>query len=427
MNRIVLHDAFVPQGCADQIAPLPAVEIGAGAIWLHVYEAVTGEAGRFVRGGGCTTVRVAGLIQSGGFGNFSKNFGTAAGSLLEAEIVTADGQVRVANACRDPDLFSGIKGGGGGTFGVVAKLVLKTYELPEAFGSAQLTVKAVSDEAFRRLIGQFLDFYRDQLLNPHWEGVFQLRHDNTLAVSMISQGLDPTRPAQHGIRFWNGQPQGRTSWWPAGFGGRSSTGSPRRPRITTWRHRRRSPACRRATFGTQTSIELMRQPRSLPTIVPGRCGGITGGSATARTMVPSGMGFSRTWLSASLLEADQAEQLADALFAASRSWSIELQPSKGLAGAPTEALAAARDTATNPAVLDAFALAIVGGTGPPAYPEIAGHAPDLARARRDANAIARATGDYASWCQTPGHTCRRATSSRKTGSTHSGATTIRAC
>ena len=41
-------------------------------------------AGRYVQGGGCTTVGVAGLIQSGGFGSFSKGFGTAASGLLEA-------------------------------------------------------------------------------------------------------------------------------------------------------------------------------------------------------------------------------------------------------------------------------------------------------------------------------------------------------
>jgi FAD/FMN-containing dehydrogenase len=109
-----------------------------------------------------------------------------------------------------------------------------------------------------------------------------------------------------------------------------------------------------------------------------------------------------TWLSASLLEPAQAERLTDALFAASRYWSIELQPSKGLAGAPADALAAARDTATNPAVLDAFALAIVAGAGPPAYPEIAGRAPDLARARRDANAIARATAELRKLVPNPG-------------------------
>ena len=103
---------------ATALAPQPAVSVGAGAIWMHVYDAVTTRAGRYVQGGGCTTVGVAGLIQSGGFGTFSKNYGTAAGSLLEAEIVTADGAVRIVNACSDPELFWGIKGGGGGSFGV---------------------------------------------------------------------------------------------------------------------------------------------------------------------------------------------------------------------------------------------------------------------------------------------------------------------
>ena len=65
-----------------------------------------------MQGGGCTTVGVAGLVQSGGFGSFSKHYGTAAGGLLEAEVVTADGKVRVANACTNPDLFWALKGGG---------------------------------------------------------------------------------------------------------------------------------------------------------------------------------------------------------------------------------------------------------------------------------------------------------------------------
>ena len=108
MNDIALHEAFVPQGCAQP--PQPAVSVGAGAIWLHVYDAVTTKAGRYVQGGGCTTVGVAGLIQSGGFGSFSKNYGTAAASLLEAEVVTADGTVRIANACTNPDLFWGAQG-----------------------------------------------------------------------------------------------------------------------------------------------------------------------------------------------------------------------------------------------------------------------------------------------------------------------------
>ena len=384
MNRIVLHDAFVPQGCAGQMAPQPAVEIGAGAIWLHVYEAVTGKAGRFVRGGGCTTVGVAGLVQSGGFGNFFKKFGTAAGSLLEAEIVTADGQMRVANARRDPDLFWGIKGGGGGTLGVVTKLVLKTYELPEAFGSAQLTVKAASDEAFRRLIRQFLDFYRDRLLNPNWDGTFQVRHENTLAVSMISQGLDP-RSAVAG-RVW----RPFLDWIAA---------SPQDYHLAA------SPMIASLPARDFWNADFFRAHAPSAIVADDRPGAARGDFWWVGDGPNVGAfwhGFQSTWLPASLLEADQAERLSDSLFAASRYWSIELQPSKGLAGAAAEALAAARDTATNPAVLDAFALAIVAGRGPPAYPEIASHAPDLARARRDATMIAQATAELRKLVPNPG-------------------------
>jgi FAD/FMN-containing dehydrogenase len=79
-------------------------------------------------------VGVAGLVQSGGFGVHSKGFGTAAASLLEAEIVTADGVARIVNADRDPELFWALKGGGGGSYGVVTRLTLATHPLSQYFG-----------------------------------------------------------------------------------------------------------------------------------------------------------------------------------------------------------------------------------------------------------------------------------------------------
>jgi hypothetical protein len=101
-------------------------------------------------------------------------------------------------------------------------------------------------------------------------------------------------------------------------------------------------------------------------------------------------GYQSVWLPASLLDKDQAERLTDRLFAASRRWSVLLAFNKWLAGAPHDAVAAARNTATNPAVLTAFALAIIVGAGPPAYPGIPGHEPDLGKARQDAGALDRA-------------------------------------
>jgi FAD/FMN-containing dehydrogenase len=78
------------------------------------------------------------------------------------------------------------------------------------------------------------------------------------------------------------------------------------------------------------------------------------------------------------------------LYAASRHWRATLHVNKGLAGAPDEAVAAARDTATNPAVTEAFALLIIAGNGPPAYPGVPGHAPDVSKAKSAAAAIGRA-------------------------------------
>src|SRR2546427_306225 len=87
------------------ISDNPAVTVETGARWLAVYDAVTTRGGRYVQGGGCTTVGVAGFIHGGGFGSFSKKYGQGAAGLLEAEIVTADGSVLVVNACNHPDLF----------------------------------------------------------------------------------------------------------------------------------------------------------------------------------------------------------------------------------------------------------------------------------------------------------------------------------
>ena len=72
-------------------------------------------------------------------------------------------------------------------------------------------------------------------------------------------------------------------------------------------------------------------------------------------------GYRSAWLPASLLEKDQQSALVDALFAGSRYWGISLHFNKGLAGASSNDLVAAKDTAMNPVVLDAFALAIIAG------------------------------------------------------------------
>ncbi|WP_449423260.1 hypothetical protein [Rhodanobacter lindaniclasticus] len=95
MLAVALHDAFVGEGCVGTTWPSRRCA-SAPARADRSLRRGDHQGSRDVQGGGCTTVGVAGLVQSGGFGSFSKHDGAAAAGLLEAEVVTADGQVRIA-------------------------------------------------------------------------------------------------------------------------------------------------------------------------------------------------------------------------------------------------------------------------------------------------------------------------------------------
>ncbi|MEO6799084.1 MAG: FAD-binding oxidoreductase [Rhodanobacter sp.] len=366
MNQIQLHDAFVPQGC--NVAPQSAVSVGAGAMWIDAYDAVTTQGGRYVQGGGCTTVGVAGLVQSGGFGSCSKNYGTAAAGLIEAEVVTADGQVRIANACNDPELFWALKGGGGGSLGVVTRLTLRTRELPENFGGVFGAIKASSDAAFRALIAKAMSFYSKVLFNPHWGEQMAFRSDNALHISMVFQGLDKAQAQQVWAPFLDWV-RARTEYT---FAGEVSVVA--LPARHFWD----------ADFFRQHAPQLI--------VEDSRPGAPRKHFLWAGDQGQVGWflhGYRSAWLPSALLEQRSQAQLVDAMFAASRQWGFALHFNKGLAGAPADELAAARDTATHPGMVDAFALALIASEGPPAFPGMPGNGPDLAKARREAAAIGR--------------------------------------
>lgn len=76
-------------------------------------------------------VGVVGWLTGGGHGPLSQTYGMGADNLLEATIVTPDGQVLLANPCQNSDIFFAIRGGGGGAFGVVTEVVVKTFPTPK--------------------------------------------------------------------------------------------------------------------------------------------------------------------------------------------------------------------------------------------------------------------------------------------------------
>ena len=367
MNAVELHDAFVPAGCKGRLAPEPAVSVGSGAIWLRAYDAVTTKAGRYVQGGGCTTVGVAGLVQGGGFGSFSKAFGSGAANLLEAEVVTADGVVRIANACTNPELFFALKGGGGGTFGVVTRLTLRTHDLPAMFGAANARIEARSDAAYRQLVEKVVGFYAASLFNPHWGEQIGFRGGTVVNVNMVFQGID--------------QKTAQETWKPFFDWVKAAPDD----------YRMSAPLVLALPARHFWDAKVMK---SLPGIVKGD----DRPDAPAEHFFWSGdggqvgqvlHGYQSAWLPQALLQPARQGELVDALVQASNTWGVSLHFNKGLAGGAPEAVARTRDTAMNPAAADAFALAITGGEEQPAYPGVKGHEPDLAKSRADAVQIAR--------------------------------------
>jgi FAD/FMN-containing dehydrogenase len=368
LRSIEVHDSFRPQGSPAETA-IPAVSVGAGTLWGEVYRTVARDHGRYVQGGGCMTVGTAGFIQGGGFGSFSKQFGTGAANLIEAEIVTADGVARTVNAWQEPELYFALRGGGGGTFGVVTRLTLRTHALPETFGAVMFEASAADDAAWKALVEQMLLFYRDKLHNPNWGEQIRFLPKRRLSISMLCHSRSESEM--------------RTTWaplfdWIASQAGRVTLSN--EPLILALPGRKLwDPDFLRKLPGITLADDR-------PAASPDNLFWATNLGEVGQVL----NAYQSRWIGASWLQPSGFDKLVNALIEASREWSVTLHTNKGLAGGSAEALSATRETATNSEVLDAFALLICAADARPAYPGIAGHEPDLAEGRREAASVRRA-------------------------------------
>ncbi|KAL8898018.1 MAG: hypothetical protein Q9207_006911 [Kuettlingeria erythrocarpa] len=70
---------------------------------------------------------LGGWMQGGGHGPAAHEFGLGADQVLEAQVVLANGDIVTASPCQHSDLFFAIRGGGGGTYGVVLSTTVKAH------------------------------------------------------------------------------------------------------------------------------------------------------------------------------------------------------------------------------------------------------------------------------------------------------------
>jgi len=103
--------------------------IGAGSQLIDVYSALAARR-LTIPAGSCPSVGIAGHALGGGMGLAGRQFGLTADTVLSVRIVTADGQLRTADAHTNPDLYWALRGGGGGNFGVVTSFTVRVHPVP---------------------------------------------------------------------------------------------------------------------------------------------------------------------------------------------------------------------------------------------------------------------------------------------------------
>ncbi|KAI1354026.1 hypothetical protein F5Y01DRAFT_302953 [Xylaria sp. FL0043] len=139
----------------------PGIKMGAG---VEIIEAIrfASSHGLIVVGGDTPTVGFAGgFTQGGGHGPLASKYGLSADQVLEWEVVTGAGEIVTATATQNIDLFWALRGGGGGTFGIVSSLTVKAF--PDTLTSMVTTTILNNGSNLDNLYSAITTFIRDTL------------------------------------------------------------------------------------------------------------------------------------------------------------------------------------------------------------------------------------------------------------------------
>lgn len=208
---------------------------GGGAKWSE-YDQQTQRHGLASPGGAISSTGIAGLTLGGGFGWLSRSYGLACDNLASAEVVTADGKVLTASADENPDLFWGIRGGGG-NFGVVTRFDYRLRPVGDLYAGLVLYPRNKARE-FLRVFAELTAGAPDQLSTmaaflstPDGDpvvGVFCVYHGAVEAGERVlaplrafgSPLLDDIGPKAYTVvqkSFDDGFPAGNRNYWKSSY------------------------------------------------------------------------------------------------------------------------------------------------------------------------------------------------------------------
>ena len=160
--------------CDDLGRPGPAITTRPGDVWGEAYAAAKAfGGGHTVVGGSAISVSsCGGFTQGGGHSWQGPAHGMAVDNALQFTAVLADGRSVTASRCANPDLFFALRGGGGGSFGVLTSCTYSLYPFTkDGVAGLDLTVALLrGEESTLRFLDAWLyhsaAFLSDAKSNP---------------------------------------------------------------------------------------------------------------------------------------------------------------------------------------------------------------------------------------------------------------------
>ncbi|XP_019155338.1 PREDICTED: cannabidiolic acid synthase-like isoform X2 [Ipomoea nil] len=183
-----------------------SVDVDSGTAWVEggatlgqTYHAISAaSAAHAFSAGSCPTVGASGHIAGGGFGLLSRKYGLAADNVLDAVLITADGETLDRKAMGE-ETFWAIRGGGGGNWGIIYAWKIQLLPVPKTV-TCFIVSRPGTKQSVSNLINQWQhvapkqtdDFYLSAFI-----GAALPENNNSPGISATFKGffLGPTTAA----------------------------------------------------------------------------------------------------------------------------------------------------------------------------------------------------------------------------------------
>ncbi|WP_246776510.1 FAD-binding oxidoreductase [Bradyrhizobium sp. CCBAU 53351] len=220
-----------------EVDPVRRVAHAEAGLNLGEFDRATQEHGLATTMGVNSDTGIAGLTLGGGFGKLGRKYGLTCDNLIAAEVVTAEGKVLRASATEHPDLFWGLRGGGG-NFGIVTAFEYRLHSI----GTSLLVASALHRYDQAREAMRFYDEFARRAPDeanvdaalvtlPSGERFFSIsgcyvgsHHDGERALSPIVKFGAPVETSLARVPYLEIQsggdalfPRGRRYYWKAQF------------------------------------------------------------------------------------------------------------------------------------------------------------------------------------------------------------------